>query len=298
MKFVDEVTIEVIAGKGGDGCLSFRRERCIPRGGPDGGDGGDGGSVFLTADRHVNTLADFRHRRRHKAENGQPGMGRLRRGKSGDDLVVSVPLGTVVYDANTDELIGDLAQQDQKLCVAQGGYHGLGNARYKSSVNRTPRQTSPGTPGETRQLRLELKLLADVGLVGLPNAGKSTLIHAVSNAKPKVADYPFTTLHPMLGVVRVDELNSFVISDIPGLIKGASEGAGLGVQFLRHLSRCRLLLHVIAITTMLPEGDDLVASFHAIENELKKFSAELAAKPRWLVLNKIDLVDPEWTPPL
>lgn len=288
MKFVDEVTIDVIAGKGGDGCLSFRREKFIPKGGPDGGDGGDGGSVYLKADRHVNTLVDFRYRREHKAGKGQPGMGRLRRGKSGDDLIISVPPGTVVYDADTDELIGDLIEEGQTLCVAKGGFHGLGNARYKSSTNRAPRQTSKGTPGEERRLRLELKILADVGVVGLPNAGKSTLINAVSNAKPKVAAYPFTTLYPILGVVRVGELNSFVISDIPGLIEGASEGHGLGVRFLKHLSRCRLLLHVLDISEEEP-----VAAFQSIEKELKKFSPELSEKPRWLVLNKVDLLLPE-----
>lgn len=285
MKFVDEVTIEVLAGKGGDGCLSFRREKFIPKGGPDGGDGGDGGSVYLKADRHVNTLVDFRYMRMHKAEKGQPGMGRLRRGKSGEDLIIAVPIGTVVYDADTDEFIGDLKEQGEILCVAKGGFHGLGNARYKSSTNRTPRQTSKGTLGEDRRLRLELKLLADVGLLGLPNAGKSTLIHAISNAKPKVADYPFTTLYPILGVVRVDDIHSFVISDIPGLIEGASEGAGLGIQFLKHLSRCRILLHMVDISS-----EDPVAAFESIENELEKYSPELSEKERWLVINKIDLL--------
>lgn len=288
MKFVDEATIEVIAGKGGDGCLSFRREKFIPKGGPDGGDGGDGGSIYLKSDGHVNTLIDFRHRRRHKADNGQPGMGRLRRGKSGEDLVVPVPVGTVVFDDDTDELIGDLSEEGEMLCVAKGGFHGLGNARYKSSTNRAPRQTSKGTIGETRRLRLELKLLADVGLLGLPNAGKSTLINAVSNAKPKMADYPFTTLHPMLGVVRVDDIHSFVISDIPGLIEGASDGAGLGIQFLKHLSRCRLLLHVIDIS-----ADNLIESYETILNEMANFSVELEQKERWLVFNKSDLLAPE-----
>ena len=288
MKFVDEVIIDVIAGKGGDGCLSFRREKFIPKGGPDGGDGGDGGSVYLKADRHVNTLVDFRHQRRRKAQNGQPGMGQLRRGKSGEDLVISVPIGTMVFDADTDELIGDLTQQEETLCVANGGFHGLGNARYKSSTNRAPRQTSKGTQGEERRLRMELKLLADVGVVGLPNAGKSTFIHAISNAKPKIADYPFTTLYPILGVVRVDDLNSFVISDIPGLIEGASQGAGLGIRFLKHLSRCRLLLHIVDIAS-----EDPVKSFRAIERELKNFSPELNQKDRWLVLNKVDLLSAE-----
>ncbi len=288
MKFVDEVTIQVFAGKGGDGCLSFRREKFVPQGGPDGGDGGDGGSVYLRADRHVNTLIDFRYQRIHKAKNGQPGMGRLRRGKSAEDLTVKVPVGTTIHDAETKELIGDLTETGQQLCVAKGGYHGLGNARYKSSTNRTPRQTSKGTPGEARQLHLELKLLADVGLLGLPNAGKSTLINTVSNAKPKVADYPFTTLYPILGVVRVDDLHSFVIADIPGLIEGASEGAGLGIQFLKHLSRCRLLLHIIDIAPI--DNSDPVAAYHAIKKELEQFNEALGQKERWLVFNKIDLL--------
>jgi len=288
MKFVDEATIEVQAGKGGDGCLSFRRERFIPRGGPDGGDGGDGAKVFLLADEHINTLVEFRYRRIHKAGNGQPGMGNNRRGKSAEDLVIHVPVGTAVYDADTDELIGDLTEQDQTLCVAKGGFHGLGNARYKSSTNRTPRQTSKGTPGEYRRIYMELKLLADVGLLGLPNAGKSTLINAVSNAKPKVADYPFTTLVPMLGVVRVESFKSFVIADIPGLIEGASEGAGLGIQFLKHLSRCGLLLHVIDIAPL--DESDPVEAYRAIENEIVRYSEELGQKERWLVFNKIDLL--------
>jgi GTPase len=285
MKFVDEVVIEVLAGKGGDGCLGFRREKNIPRGGPDGGDGGDGGSVYLKADQHVNTLVDFRYLRKHQADNGQQGRGQLKRGKSGEDLIVSVPVGTMIYDAETDELIGDLVTDNQQLCVANCGYHGLGNARYKSSTNRSPRQTTKGSSGEQRELRLELKLLADVGLLGLPNAGKSTLINAVSNAKPKVAAYPFTTLYPMLGVVRVGELNSFVISDIPGLIEGASEGVGLGIQFLKHLSRCHLLLHLVDIN-----ADNAVDGFHAIEKELENFSSELSQKDRWLVFNKVDLL--------
>lgn len=288
MKFVDEVTIEVLAGQGGAGCLSFRREKFIPRGGPDGGDGGDGGSVYLIADLHVNTLVDFRYSRVYKAENGQAGMGCLRRGKSGDDLILRVPLGTVVYDTDTEEKVGDLVAAGDILCVAKGGFHGLGNARYKSSTNRAPRQTSKGTPGELRRLRMELRLLADVGLLGVPNVGKSTLIHVISNAKPKIADYPFTTLYPMLGVVRIDELNSFVVSDIPGLIKGASQGAGLGIRFLKHLDRCHLLLHLIDITSK-----DFVTTFHAIENELMQFSYELSQKPRWLVFNKIDQLTAE-----
>jgi len=290
VKFVDEVTIEVNAGNGGNGCLSFRREKFIPRGGPDGGDGGDGGSIYLIADPHLNTLAEFRHRRKYKAENGQPGMGRLRRGKSGQDLTVGVPLGTVIYDANTDEFIGDLTVAGQSFCVAAGGFHGLGNARYKSSINRSPRQTSKGTLGEQRFLRLELQLLADVGLVGLPNAGKSTLVRAVSNARPKVASYPFTTLHPILGVVAVDETHSFVISDIPGLLPGASQGIGLGIRFLKHLSRCRLLLHILDISG--EKTEELLTAFHEIEREIDVFNPELSKKPRWLVLNKIDLLSP------
>ena len=288
MKFVDEATIDVFAGKGGDGCLSFRREKFIPKGGPDGGDGGDGGSVYFQADKHINTLVEFRYHRKHKAPNGQPGMGRNRRGKSGEDLTVIVPPGTIIYDADTDELIGDLTEQGQTLCIAKGGFHGLGNARYKSSTNRTPRQTSKGTSGEDRRIRLELKLLADVGLLGLPNAGKSTLINTISNAKPKIADYPFTTLIPMLGVVRVDEVNSFVIADIPGLIAGASQGVGLGIQFLKHLSRCRLLLHIIDIAPA--DNGDPVEAYHAIKNELGNYSEELEKKERWLVINKIDLL--------
>jgi len=288
MKFVDEVTVQVSAGKGGGGCLSFRREKYIPRGGPDGGDGGDGGSVYFEADLHVNTLVDFRYQRLHKAKNGQSGMGRQRTGKSAEDLIVKVPIGTIIYDADTKELIGDLTENGQQSCVARGGHHGLGNARFKSSTNRTPRQTTQGTPGEERQIRLELKLLADVGLLGLPNAGKSTLINAISNAKPKVADYPFTTLYPVLGVVRVDESHSFVVADIPGLIEGASEGAGLGIQFLKHLGRCRLLLHLLDIVPV--DDSDLVAAFRSIEKELKQFSAELAQKERWLLFNKVDLL--------
>ena len=260
-----------------DGCLSFRREKYIPKGGPDGGDGGDGGSIYLQADSHINTLADFRHKRIFKAANGQAGMGRSRRGKDGIDLYIKVPLGTVVYDLETEEMLGDLTKQDQVMCIARGGFHGLGNERYKSSINRTPRETSNGSEGESRQLKLELKVLADVGMLGLPNAGKSTFIRAVSNATPKVADYPFTTLHPALGVVRVGELQSFVISDIPGLIEGASEGQGLGIQFLKHLSRTRILLHVIDIG--FPEADP-VTDFTIVENELQRYSEDLAAKPR------------------
>lgn len=286
MKFVDETTIEVSGGNGGHGCLSFRREKFIPFGGPDGGDGGDGGSVYLEADNNMNTLVDFRYQRKFHATNGQGGRGANCRGLSGDDLVVKVPVGTVVYDLDTEECIGDLVEAGQRLLVAKGGFHGLGNTRYKSSINRAPRQTTKGSLGEARFLRLELKVLADVGLLGLPNAGKSTFIRAVSAARPKVADYPFTTLHPNLGVVRVHELRSFVIADIPGLIEGAAEGAGLGVRFLKHLSRTGLLLHIVDVSPI--DGTDPVESAKKIILELAKFDPELLQKPRWLVLNKID----------
>ena len=288
MKFVDEATIYVDAGRGGDGCLSFRREKFVPMGGPDGGDGGDGGSVYLVADSHINTLIDFRYQRKYRAESGMTGAGRSMRGKSGADLIVKVPVGTVIFDATTDEQIGDLTTEGEKICVAKGGFHGLGNERYKSSTNRSPRQTSKGSLGDSRTLKLELKLLADVGLLGLPNAGKSTFITQVSNAKPKVADYPFTTLHPNLGVVRVGALQSFVLADIPGLIEGASEGVGLGVRFLKHLSRTGLLLHLVDILP--PSGEAVETSITSIFNELKNYSPDLAAKPRWLVFNKIDLL--------
>lgn len=288
MKFVDEVKIWVEAGDGGNGCLSFRREKFIPKGGPDGGDGGDGGSVYLIADEGVNTLVEFRFNRRIRAQRGENGRGRDCTGKGGDDMTVSVPVGTIIYDAETDEKIGDLTADGQKVCVAKGGFHGLGNARFKSSINRTPRQTTNGTPGDKRELRLELKLLADVGLLGLPNAGKSTFIRAVSSARPKVADYPFTTLYPNLGVVRVDPRSSFVIADIPGLIEGAHEGAGLGVQFLRHLARTSILLHLVDVAPV--DGSDPVAAVNSIVNELESYSAELGEKPRWLVLNKLDLL--------
>lgn len=288
MKFVDEATIRVEAGDGGNGCLSFRREKFIPFGGPDGGDGGDGGSVYFEADSNLNTLVDFRYTRIFRAERGQNGMGSDCTGKSGSDLIIKVPVGTTVYDQDSEELIGDLAKPKQRLKVAQGGFHGLGNTRFKSSTNRAPRQTTSGTPGDKRNLRLELKVLADVGLLGMPNAGKSTFIRAVSAAKPKVADYPFTTLYPNLGVVRAAEHKSFVIADIPGLIEGAAEGAGLGVQFLKHLSRTRILLHLVDVAPL--DGSDPVESARAIIRELEKFSPELAAKERWLVLNKIDLL--------
>jgi GTPase len=291
VQFVDEVSIRVEAGKGGDGCLSFRREKFIPFGGPNGGDGGDGGSVYLEAVTNLNTLVDFRFQRIHKAPSGQSGQGSECTGRGGEDLIIPVPVGTAVYDEDSGDLIGDLTHPLQRLKVAQGGFHGLGNTRFKSSVNRAPRQTTKGSPGETRALRLELKILADVGLLGLPNAGKSTFIRAVSAAKPKVADYPFTTLYPNLGVVRADVSRSFVIADIPGLIEGAAEGAGLGIQFLRHLMRTRVLLHLIDVLP--PDGSDPVEAARAIQNELTKFSPELAAKERWLVLNKIDLLPPD-----
>lgn len=291
MKFVDEAIIKVEAGNGGHGCLSFRREKFVPRGGPDGGDGGDGGSVFLEGNSDLNTLVDFRYQRHYKAENGQPGMGGNCTGKKGDDLIIQVPVGTMVYDIDTGELLGDINHPGERLLIAQGGFHGLGNTRYKSSINRAPRQTSPGTPGESRHLRLELRVLADVGLLGLPNAGKSTLIRAVSSAKPKVADYPFTTLHPNLGVVSVAAHKSFVMADIPGLIEGAASGAGLGHRFLKHLSRTCVLLHVVDMAPL--DGSDPVDSAKAIINELKEYDPDLLEKPRWLVLNKMDMLPDE-----
>ena len=289
MKFTDEAYIHVEGGAGGKGCVSFRREKFIPFGGPNGGDGGDGGSVYLIATPELNTLVDFRYKRIFNAERGQGGMGSDCTGKSGADLLIKVPPGTLVRDADTEEEIGDLTVPGAKLCVARGGFHGLGNARFKSSTNRAPRQFTPGTPGEARKLRLELKLLADVGLLGLPNAGKSTLIRAVSAARPKVAGYPFTTLHPNLGVVSVEPHRSFVIADIPGVIEGAAEGAGLGLQFLRHLSRTHLLLHVVDAAPW-TEADGAVLAVRTVEAELVKFSPELAERERWLVLNKIDML--------
>jgi GTP-binding protein len=289
MNFIDEAIIEVRAGDGGNGCVSFRREKYIPFGGPNGGDGGDGGSIYLEADSGVNTLADFRHSRKFLAERGQNGMGKNRTGKSGADLIVKVPVGTLVHEEDTGELVGDLVRHGSRLLVARGGFHGLGNTRFKSSTNRAPRQSKPGTPGEVRHLQLELKLLADVGLLGMPNAGKSTLIRAVSSARPKVADYPFTTLHPNLGVVRVAEHRSFVMADVPGLIEGAAEGAGLGVRFLKHLSRTRLLLHLVDIGPLVDPAADIAV----IMKELERFSPELAGKERWLVFNKVDLLAPE-----
>lgn len=288
MKFVDEALIKVQAGKGGNGCMSFRREKYIPKGGPDGGDGGDGGSVFLVAKDGLNTLIDFRYTRNFKAQNGQPGSSANCTGAGGEDLVLQVPVGTTVLDQDSGEVLGDLTEIDQRLKVAQCGFHGLGNARYKSSTNRAPRQTSPGQDGEMRALRLELKVLADVGLLGLPNAGKSTFIRAVSAARPKVADYPFTTLVPNLGVVGMSAEKSFVIADIPGLIEGASDGAGLGIRFLKHLTRTRLLLHLV---DMLPiDGACAADNAVVIERELESFSAVLYSGQRWLVLNKLDLV--------
>jgi len=289
MKFVDEAEVSVRAGKGGDGCLSFRREKFIPKGGPDGGDGGRGGSVYLIAAGGLNTLADFRYTRSFQAENGRPGMGRDKTGRSGKDLYIKVPPGTVVYDSETGETIVDMVTPDAPAIVAAGGQGGLGNTHFKSSTNRTPRKTTPGKAGDSRVLRLELKLLADVGLLGLPNAGKSTLLRAVSQARPKVADYPFTTLYPHLGVVRVESERSFVLADIPGLIEGASAGAGLGTRFLRHLARTRLLLHLVDLAPM--DERDVAADVQTVEKELRTFSTELAARPRWLVLNKIDALD-------
>ena len=289
MKFVDEATIQVHAGRGGNGCVSFRREKFVPRGGPDGGDGGHGGSVHLIAKSGINTLAEFRVRRRFAAENGRGGAGRQRTGASGKDLYVPVPAGTVISDIATEEVLGDLAGAGQTLKVAQGGRGGLGNCRFKSSINRAPRKFTPGGPGEQRRLGLELKLLADVGLVGLPNAGKSTLLRALSAARPKVAEYPFTTLHPHLGVVRIEADRSFVVADIPGLIEGAAQGAGLGIQFLRHLQRTRLLVHVVEVEES-GGGVDPVAAFRAIETELATYSENLPSRPRWLAVNKLDLL--------
>jgi GTP-binding protein len=288
MKFVDEATIIVEAGTGGHGCLSFRREKYVPRGGPDGGDGGDGGSVYLEANDALNTLIDYRFQRQHRAHNGEQGSGRNCTGTKGEDLVLPVPVGTTIVDMDTHEVLGDLTRIGQRQKVAQGGFHGLGNTRFKSSINRAPRQTSKGSEGETRNLRLELKVLADVGLLGMPNAGKSTFIRSVSAATPKVADYPFTTLVPNLGVVRVQNHQSFVIADIPGLIEGAAEGAGLGIRFLKHLVRTRLLLHLVDVAPY--DGSSPAYAVKAIAHELEKFSETLANRDRWLVLNKVDMV--------
>jgi len=287
MRFVDEAEIRVEAGAGGNGVATFRREKYIPMGGPDGGDGGDGGSVYLVATDNVNTLADFRYHTLHKAQRGQKGMGRNCTGRKGEDLYISVPPGSMIYEAETEEKVGDLTKAGETLLVAKGGFHGLGNTRFKSSINRTPQQFSKGSLGESRVLKIELTVIADVGLLGLPNAGKSSLIRSVSSAKPKVADYPFTTLHPNLGVVRVDDLRGFVIADIPGVIEGAAEGAGLGLQFLKHLSRTGLLLHMVDVQPY-ESQDTPVQSAKIIINEIEKWSDDLAGKPRWLVLNKID----------
>jgi GTPase len=292
MKFIDEATIEVHAGKGGDGIASFRREKFIPRGGPDGGDGGRGGSIHAAADRNINTLVEYRYARIHRARNGEKGQGSDCYGKAADDITLRVPVGTVISDLASGEVLADFSADGQLALLAKGGQGGLGNIHFKSSTNRAPRQCTPGEPGENRILKLELKVLADVGLLGLPNAGKSTFIRSVSAARPKVADYPFTTLHPNLGVVRVDENRSFVVADIPGLIEGAAEGAGLGHQFLRHLQRTRLLLHLVDVVP-LDEDADPVRDARAIVDELRKYDESLYRKPRWLVLNKADLIAPE-----
>lgn len=291
MKFVDEAQIHVQAGPGGNGCVSFRREKFIPLGGPDGGDGGDGGSVWVVADENLNTLIDFRHERRFKAERGENGRGRQMFGKAGEDTLIRVPVGTAVTNVATQELIGDLTEHGQKLLVAQGGQGGQGNVHFKSSVTRAPRRAAPGREGEEREIGLELRVLADVGLLGFPNAGKSTFIRAVSAATPRVADYPFTTLQPHLGVVSVEAHRSFVIADIPGLIEGAADGAGLGVQFLRHLQRTRILLHLVDLLPL--DDSDPATQVRAIEHELAKYDAALLEKPRWLVMNKTDLLLPD-----
>ena len=289
MKFVDEAYIDIAAGDGGNGCVSFRHEKYKEFGGPDGGDGGRGGHVFAVADPNLNTLVDYRYSRRHEAKRGQHGMGSDMFGAAGDDITLKMPVGTLICDAETGEVLYELLQPGEVLTIAKGGDGGYGNLRFKSAINRAPRQKTPGQPGERKSLKLELKVLADVGLLGMPNAGKSTFIAAVSNARPKIADYPFTTLYPNLGVVRVGPEQSFVVADVPGLIEGASEGAGLGHQFLRHLQRTRLLLHIVDIAPF-DEGVDPVAQAKAIAAELKKYDPELYAKPRWLVLNKLDMV--------
>jgi GTP-binding protein len=294
MKFVDEATIEVIAGKGGNGVASFRREKFIPFGGPDGGDGGRGGSILAIADRNINTLIDFRYARLHRGKNGEHGRGSDQYGAAAADITLRVPVGTIIHDAETGEVLFDLSHNEQTVVLAAGGQGGLGNLHFKSSVNRAPRQWTPGKEGEGRKLRLELKVLADVGLLGLPNAGKSTLISKISNARPKIADYPFTTLHPNLGVVRTSAARSFVVADIPGLIEGASEGAGLGHLFLRHLARTRVLLHLVDVSSPDPDADPVsqaVSDARAIVEELRRYDADLADKPRWLVLNKLDMVE-------
>ena len=291
MKFVDEASISVDAGKGGNGCMSFHREKFVAKGGPNGGDGGDGGSVYVVADDAVNTLIDYRYTRRYRAENGKNGQSRDMTGHMGEDITLRVPVGTTIIDEDTLEVLGDLAKDKQTLMVAQGGFHGLGNTRFKSSVNRAPRQTKPGQPGESRNIKFEMKVLADVGLLGLPNAGKSTFIRSVSAAKPKVADYPFTTLVPNLGVVSVRQHKSFVIADIPGLIEGASDGAGLGIRFLKHLVRTQLMLHIVDMAPF--DESDPAENMLSISRELERFSPALAQRDRWLVLNKLDLVSEE-----
>lgn len=289
MKFIDEARIEVMAGKGGNGSASMRREKFVPRGGPDGGDGGRGGSVVAVADENINTLVEYRFVKKYIAKNGENGRGADCYGKGGDDIELRMPVGTVIVDADTGQQLADLAKHGERVVLAQGGKGGLGNIHFKSSVNRAPRQFTHGEAGEIRSLRLELKVLADVGLLGMPNAGKSTLIRSISAARPKVADYPFTTLHPNLGVVRLDENRSFVVADIPGLIEGAAEGAGLGHRFLKHLARTGLLLHVVDLAPF-DENVDPVAEAHAIVNELRKYDETLYQKPRWLVLNKLDMI--------
>lgn len=292
MKFIDEAKIYVKAGDGGNGVASFRREKYIPMGGPDGGDGGKGGSIYAIADRNINTLVDYRYTRKFLAQRGENGRGADCYGAGGEDIVLRMPVGTVIADLNTEEIIADLDQHDKKVLIAQGGKGGLGNIHFKSSTNRAPRKCTKGDPGQELELKLELKVLADVGLLGLPNAGKSTLIRAISAARPKVADYPFTTMHPNLGVVRVDDNKSFVVADVPGLIEGAADGAGLGIRFLKHLQRTRLLLHLVDLAPFDPEADPVHDAL-AIVGELEKYSPELAAKPRWLVLNKLDLIPEE-----
>ncbi len=291
MKFIDEAHIRIEAGKGGAGCLSFRREKYVAKGGPNGGDGGDGGSIIFKATKSLNTLVDFRFTRNYKAENGHPGQGKEKTGRAGEDLIINVPCGTRIIDSSTKEVLADLTNNDQEKKIGQGGFHGLGNTRFKSSVNRAPRETTPGSFGDIKELKLELNVLADVGLLGLPNAGKSTLISSLSSARPKIADYPFTTLHPNLGVVRMGMEQSFVMADIPGLIEGASDGAGLGHRFLKHLQRTRVLLHLIDITEKEMQDGDVVNDAKVILKELEKYNAELMDKPRFLALNKIDTVE-------